>query len=92
MIARVATFHQLDSENVDPEAVERLRRIIKSTPGYVAGFHLHNPETGKALSFTVFDSPEGFEKVGEGLEQRREDERVGVDPDEVDFYTEVFEF
>jgi hypothetical protein len=40
----------------------------------------------------VFDSPEGFEKVGAGLEQRREDQRVGVDPDEVDLYAEAFEF
>jgi hypothetical protein len=92
MIARVATFHQLDPEGLDPQAVDRLRAVIKSTPGYVAGFHLRNPETGKAVSFTVYESAESLEAVGEALGQRADDEKVGIDPDEVDFYTEVFEF
>ena len=92
MIARVATFHQLDPEALDPQAIERLRTIIKATPGYVAGFHLRNPETGKAVSFTVYESADSLQAVGEALGQRPDDEKVGIDPDEVDYYTEVYEF
>jgi hypothetical protein len=92
VIARVATFDRLDLEALDPESIERLRSILKSTLGFVAGFHLRDPESGKALSFVVFESPEGFEKAGEALARRSEDERVGVDPDKVEFYEEVFEF
>ena len=62
MIARVATFRQLDPNALDPEAVERLRATIKSTPGYVAGFHLRNPETGKGVSFTVYESAAALQK------------------------------
>ena len=92
MIARLATFNSLDPSALDPDAVERLRSTIKSTPGFVAGFHLRNPESGKAVSFAVYASPEALQAVGESLGQRSEDERVGIDPDEVDYYLEVIEF
>jgi hypothetical protein len=92
MIARVATFHRLDADVLDPQAVERLRTIIKGTPGFVAGYHLRDPETGKAVSFTVYESAESLQTVGEALGQRADDERVGIDPDEVNYYREVYEF
>ena len=92
MIARVATFNHLDPAALNPDAVERLRSTIKSTPGFVAGFHLRNPESGKAVSFTVYESPEALQAVGEALGEQSDDERVGLDPDEVDYYTEVIVF
>jgi hypothetical protein len=91
MIARVAAFHQLDTDKLDPAAVEQFRSIPKSTPGFVAGFHLRDPETGRAVSFTLFDSPEALKKVGDALAQRPDVDPVGVDPDEVDHYSEVIE-
>ena len=92
VIARVATFNHLDPSALNPDAVERLRSTIKSTPGFVAGFHLRNPESGKAVSFTVYESPEALQTAGEALGKRSEDQRVGIDPDDVDYYTEVIEF
>jgi hypothetical protein len=92
VIARVATFNHLDPSALDPDAVERLRSTIKSTPGFVAGFHLRDPESGKALSFTVYESPEALRTAGEALGKQSEDPRVGIDPDDVDYYTEVIEF
>ena len=92
MIARIATFQRLDPDALDPQAVTRLREIIKGTPGYVAGFHLRNPETGKAVSFTVYESGESLQAVGEALGERPAGEKVGIEPDEVDYYSEVFEF
>jgi len=92
MIARVATFHHLDPDALDPQAVERLRATIKATPGYVAGFHLRNPETGKSVSFTVYESGESLKAAGEARRQRPRDDPVGIDPDEIDYYTEVYEF
>jgi hypothetical protein len=92
VIARLATFNHLDTNLLDPAAVEQLRSTIKATPGFVAGFHLRNPETGTAVSFTVYESSEGLEAAGRALGQRSENERVGVEPDEVDYYTEVIEF
>jgi hypothetical protein len=92
MIARVATFNNLDPTALDPEAVERLRRTLKSTPGFVAGFHVRNPESGKAISFAVYDSPAAVRAAGEALGRRSEDERVAIDPDEVGLYSQVIQF
>ncbi len=92
MIARVATFDQLDIDKLDPAAVEQFRSIFKSTPGFVAGFHLRDPRTGRAVSFTLFESPEAMERVGHALAQRPDIDPAGVDPDQVDYYSEVIEF
>jgi hypothetical protein len=92
MSARIATFHQLDTDKLDPAAVGQFRSIFKSTPGFVAGFHLRDPETGRAVSFTLFESPEALNEVGDALAQRPEVDPVGVGPDEVDYYSEVIEF
>jgi hypothetical protein len=92
MIARVATFRQLDTDKLDPAAVEHFRSIFKSTPGFVAGFHLRDPRTGRAVSFTLFENPEALKKVGDALARRPDVDPVGVDPDEVDHYSEVIEF
>jgi heme-degrading monooxygenase HmoA len=92
MYARVATFDQLDPEGLDQEAVERLRRSIRSTPGYRAGFHVRDSRTGKALSITVWDSPEAVQQARSALSERDEGERVGIDPDAVEFFDEVIEF
>jgi hypothetical protein len=40
----------------------------------------------------VYESPEGLRTAGEALGKRSEDQRVGIDPDHVDYYTEVIEF
>ena len=92
MIARVATFHQLDTDNLDPAAVEQFRDIMKSATGYVAGFHLHDPNTGKAVSFVVYENREALERVGDTLARHPNADPVGIEPDEVDYFSEVIEF
>jgi hypothetical protein len=90
MIARVATFSSFDPSTLDSAAVEHLRKTIKSAPGYIAGFHLWNPETRKAVS----ESREGLNAAGRALAESGWDEEPDRDPepDEVDYYTEVIEF
>ncbi len=44
MLARVATFNALPGD-VDPEAVALLRKTVRETPGFVAGFQ-HDVEWG----------------------------------------------
>jgi hypothetical protein len=92
MIARVATFHRLDTDKLDPAAVEQFRKIMKGTAGFVAGFHLRDPDTGKAVSFVVYESQEGLQKAGEALARQPGVDPVGIDPDEVDYYSDVIEF
>jgi len=84
MLARLATFNSVPADLDDP-AVELLRRTVKATPGFVAGFHLHDPETGKAMSLVVLEDADAAQALGAALAQRPAEKRVGVEPDQVQF-------
>jgi len=85
MLARVATFNQMP-EGLDSEAVDLLRRTVRETPGFVAGFHLLDPNTRKALSIVVVENQEAGRAVQAALAARPADARVGIDPDDVEFF------
>ena len=88
MIARVATFDTLP-DGLDDDAVGLLRETVKATPGYVAGFHLRDPRTNKALSVAVFEDKEALGRVREALARRPDDRKVGIEPDEVEFFEAI---
>lgn len=79
MLARLATFNSVPADLDDP-AVKLLEETVKDTPGFVAGFHMHNPETGKAISFVVLEDANAARAMGEALARRPVENRVGVDP------------
>jgi hypothetical protein len=84
MLARVATFDPLP-EQVDPDAVELLRKTIRETPGFVAGYHLGAPGR-KALSITIFEDADAGRAAAAALAQRPSEQRVGIDPDHVEYF------
>ncbi len=84
MLARVATFNSMPDE-LDPNAVDRLRRTIREVPGFVAGYHLGTPG-GKALSIVLVEDADAGRAIAAALARRSPADRVGIDPDEVDFY------
>lgn len=85
MVARVATFTPLP-DGLDDNAVELLRTTIKETPGYVAGFHLRDPKTNKAMSITIYEDGDALRQVGAALAARPTDRTVGIDPDTIEFF------
>jgi hypothetical protein len=85
MIARVATFNALP-DGLNDGAVDLLRQTIRETPGYVAGFHLRDPKTNKALSVTIFEDMNAVGRLREALQNRPNDKKVGIDPDFVEFF------
>ncbi len=90
MLARVATFNSLP-DDLDNGAVDLLRATIKGVPGYVAGFHLRDPRTHKALSVTGYEDRDAVERAREAMSRRPDDGKVGIDPDHVEFF-EAFAF
>ena len=84
MLARVATFDPLP-QDVDPEAVALLRRTIRETPGFVAGYHLGAPGQ-KSLSITIFEDADAGRAAAAALEQRPSDHRVGISPSQVEYF------
>jgi len=91
MLARVARFDRLP-DDLDDDNVDGLREIVRSTPGYVAGFHMLNPTTREALSITVFQDHDALRRAGEALAARPGERRVGIAPTAVELYEEVHAF
>ncbi len=90
MLARVATFNTLP-DDLDSKAVDRLREIVRSTPGYVGGFHLRNSISGKGCSIVVVEDADSMAEIGRRLEARSTAERVGIEPDHQEFFdAEIF--
>ena len=54
MIARVADHGRLPA-NLDPDYVARQRAFIAEQPGFCGGYHLLEPDTGRALSLTIWE-------------------------------------
>lgn len=85
MVARVATFDALP-DDLNDDAVDLLRETVRGVPGYVAGFHLRDPDTGKALSVAVFEDRAAIQRCRQALDSRPDDKKVGVAPGRVEFY------
>lgn len=90
MLARIATFDRL-SDDLDDHAVDLLRRTVKTVPGYVAGFHMVDPKTRKALSIAVVEDREALRRVSDALKARPEEQKIGIAPDRVELF-EAYEF
>ena len=84
MLARLATFNSVPADADNPD-VTLLRETIKGTPGFIAGFHLSDPRTGKAFSLTVYEDAAAAQVAGQRLQARPSVKRVGVDPDTVEW-------
>ena len=82
MLARLATFNSVPADVDDPN-VKLLRETISGPPGFVAGFHLRDPQTGKAFSLSVYEDTDAAKAAGQRMQARPADKRVGVDPDSV---------
>jgi hypothetical protein len=86
MLARLATFNSAPAD-IDDANVKLLRETVKKTPGFIAGFHLHDEETGTAYSLVVLRDADAIGAVRDALAARPADQRVGTDPDNVRFLT-----
>ncbi len=86
MVARVATFEQLDVDGMNSAAVELLRKTVREIPGFHAGYHLRDQRTGKAISVVIWDSVEAAQATREALDSRPQEDRVGAEPDHVEFF------
>jgi hypothetical protein len=84
MLARVATFNTLP-DDVDPDAVALLRKTVRETPGFVAGYHLGGPGR-KSLSIAIFENADAGRAAADALGRRPADQRVGIEPDHVEFF------
>jgi hypothetical protein len=88
MICRIA-FHEKTPGPIDSEEARSFRDWAKSQPGFVEGWHGACPRTGRAVSFTVWESEEHLlalrEKVPPGGP-------IGMKPVQVEIFPDIRHF
>ena len=62
MIARLAEHSHIPAD-LDPDYVARHRAWIAGQPGFCGGYHLLEPETGRALSLTLWEDHDALAAV-----------------------------
>jgi heme-degrading monooxygenase HmoA len=59
MIARLVEHSHLPPD-LDPDYVARHRAWIAAQPGFCGGYHLLEPQTGRALSLTMWEDEDAL--------------------------------
>jgi len=77
MIARLAEHGQLPPD-LDPDYVARHRAWVTAQPGFCGGYHLLEPQTGRALSLTMWQDDDALAAVeqAQSAEQGPADGRI----------------
>ncbi len=70
MIARLAEHEKLPAD-LDPQYVARHRAFLASQPGFCGGYHLLDPETGRALSLTMWENDDALTAAGAAMRAGR---------------------
>jgi hypothetical protein len=83
MVARLMTFHDRAPVDADDPRVALLRRTVKETPGFIAGYELIDEANGRVYTLIIGEDGATHAEIGRRLAARAESEKLGVDPDEV---------
>lgn len=79
--ARVAIFDEPPQlKKDDDRRVASLRGTLSSQPGFVAGYHLWEEETGRMMSVTIWESQEAMETGEAAVRNRPAEDQRGIRP------------
>jgi heme-degrading monooxygenase HmoA len=84
-VARIATFDEAPVLQADDERRSRtLQELLRSLPGFIAGYHLREEGTGRLISLSLWDSESALE-AGEGaVRDRPVADQRGIRPTRVE--------
>jgi hypothetical protein len=83
MVARLMTFNDREPVGADNPRVALLRRTVKETPGFIAGYELVDEDNGRVFTLIIGENDLTHAEIGRRLAARADGEKLGVDPDEV---------
>jgi heme-degrading monooxygenase HmoA len=83
-VARVATF-EAPVLHVDDERRSRtLQELLRSLPGFIAGYHLRDERTGRMISLTLWDGDLELEAGEAAVRNRPLADQRGIRPTRVE--------
>lgn len=84
-IARVALFDDPPAlQQDDDRRSDSLRELVSAQPGFIAGYHLRDPATGRLMSMTVWETEEQLARAEGTVAARPIEDRRGIVPDRVE--------
>lgn len=84
-VARVATFEEPPVLQADDERRSRtLQELLRSLPGFIAGYDLREEGTGRRISLTVWDSESELDRGEDAVRNRPVDDQRGIRPSRVE--------
>jgi heme-degrading monooxygenase HmoA len=84
-VARLATFAEATVLQADDERRSRtLQELLRSLPGFIAGYHLREEGTGCLISLTLWDSEAELEAGEDAVRNRPVDDQRGIRPSRVE--------
>lgn len=83
-VARVAVFEEGAALQPDDEArAASLRALVRSLPGFVAGYHLRD-DAGRMMSLTVWEPDRALEDGEAAVARRPAEDQRGIRPTRVE--------
>jgi heme-degrading monooxygenase HmoA len=87
-VARVATWDEPPDLREDDERRARsLYDLLLSLPGFVAGYYLREPTTGRLMSVTLWTSDEALEAAERAVAERPVSDQRGIRPSRIERWT-----
>ena len=84
-VARVATFDEPPVLREDDDRrAQTLYDLLRSLPGFVAGYYLREPATGRLMSVTVWESEQSLEAAEQAVGDRPVSDQRGIRPSRVE--------
>jgi heme-degrading monooxygenase HmoA len=87
MVCRVATFDK--KPEVNAETLRAFRAWMKEQPGFRAAYHVQEPQTGRALSISLWETMEHLLAM---KDRTFPGGALGLKPDRVEIFPMVEEF
>jgi heme-degrading monooxygenase HmoA len=84
-VARVAVFDEPPILQEDDERrAASLRAVVSAQPGFIAGYHLREEETGRMMSITVWESQPAMEAGEAAVRNRPPADQRGIRPSRIE--------
>lgn len=83
-VARVATFEDPTLQDDDERRAGSLRELVRAQPGFVGGYHLQDPDTGRLMSITVWEDEAAMMAGEEVVASRPAEDQRGIRPSTVE--------
>jgi heme-degrading monooxygenase HmoA len=87
-VARVAVFDHAPARQSDDERrVASLRELLQAQPGFVAGYHLLEEETGRMMSVSIWETDAAMQAGERAVMKRPAQDRRDIRPDRIERWT-----